>query len=130
MKCRFTGSSDGKMLAYTELSDETGWDIWVLELDGDRRQESFLHTEFQEGSAVFSPNGHWLAYGSNESAQGEVCVRSFPKAGGKWQVSTDGGNFGQIDPPRKKHRPISTGFLSRECHRSHHWHNKLWPARI
>ena len=90
------------MLAYTELSDETGWDIWVLELDGDRRQEPFLRTEFQEGSAVFSPDGHWLAYGSNESGESEVYVRPFPKTGGKWQVSTDGGNLPVWSPDGKE----------------------------
>ncbi len=43
--------------------------------------------------AAFSPDGRWLAYGSNESGRNEVYVRPFPGPGGKWQVSTDGGGW-------------------------------------
>jgi len=40
---------------------------------------------------VFSPDGHWLAYTSNESGRSEVFVRAFPGLGTAWQVSTSGG---------------------------------------
>lgn len=33
----------------------------------------------------------WIAYTSDESKRNEVYVRPFPGAGGKWQVSSDGG---------------------------------------
>jgi len=46
-----------------------------------------------ESNAAFSPDGHWLAYQSNESGRDEVYVRPFPGPGGKWQISTDGGGF-------------------------------------
>ena len=34
-----------------------------------------------------------MAYASNESGRHEVYVQPFPDPGGKWQVSTGGGNF-------------------------------------
>ena len=37
---------------------------------------------------MFSPDGRWLAYSSNESGHHEVYVRPFPGPGGKWQIST------------------------------------------
>ena len=40
---------------------------------------------------MFSPDGRWLAYESNESGRYEVYVRPFPGPGGKWQISTGGG---------------------------------------
>ena len=40
---------------------------------------------------VFSPDGRFLAYQSNESGRSEVYVQSFPGPGGKWQISTSGG---------------------------------------
>jgi len=40
---------------------------------------------------VFSPDGRWLAYQSDESGNNEVYVRPFPGPGGKWQISTGGG---------------------------------------
>ncbi len=41
--------------------------------------------------ARLSPDGHWLAYASDESGRYEVYVQSFSGAGGKWQISADGG---------------------------------------
>src|SRR5205823_6671049 len=42
-------------------------------------------------SPVFSPDGHWFAYVSNESGNSEVYVQPFPPTGEKWQVSSNGG---------------------------------------
>jgi eukaryotic-like serine/threonine-protein kinase len=44
-----------------------------------------------EYAPTFSPDGHWLAYGSDESGRQEIYVRSFPGPGGKVQISTEGG---------------------------------------
>ena len=44
--------------------------------------------------AVFSPDGKFIAYASNESgSQEEVYVEPFPGPGGKWKISTGGGKF-------------------------------------
>ena len=37
------------------------------------------------------PDGRWLVYQSDESGKYEVYVRPFPGGGGKWQISTGGG---------------------------------------
>jgi hypothetical protein len=48
---------------------------------------------------VFSPNGRWVAYESNESGRFEVYVRPFPDpSGGQSKVSTDGGSFARWSP--------------------------------
>ena len=41
---------------------------------------------------MFSPDGRWIAYTSNESGQPNVYVQPFLRAGGKYQVSRDGGS--------------------------------------
>ncbi|MEP7325527.1 MAG: protein kinase [Gemmatimonadota bacterium] len=47
---------------------------------------------FDEAAPTLSPDGKWLAYESNETGRMEVYIRPFPNTeGGKWQVSTDGG---------------------------------------
>ena len=84
-------SPDGQVLAFTEQDLKTGWDIWALSLDGKRNERPLLQTPANEGGPVFSPDGHWLAYQSDESGRDEVYVRPFLGSGGKWQVSTDGG---------------------------------------
>ena len=52
----------------------------------------FLQTEFNELRPIFSPDGRWIAYQSNETGQSEIYIRPFPGPGGKWQVSTAGGS--------------------------------------
>jgi Tol biopolymer transport system component len=83
-------SADGQHLAYFEISPTNARDIWVLGLD-DRKPQPFLATRFNEGAATFSPDGHWMAYVSNESGRPEIYVQPYPGPGGKWQISTDSG---------------------------------------
>ena len=84
-------SPDGKTLAYAELHPETNWDIWLLLLENKNQSKPFLQTIFNEYHPMISPDGHWLAYTSDESGQPEVYVRSFPAGHGKWPISTEGG---------------------------------------
>jgi Tol biopolymer transport system component len=84
-------SRDGRTLIFMNQSKETGWDVYSLAISGDRKPVPFLKTSFQETLPVLSPDGRFLAYGSNESGRFEVYVQSFPGPGGKWQISTAGG---------------------------------------
>src|SRR5262249_33976787 len=70
---------------------QTQQDLWVLPLEGDRKPFVLVNTNFRERRGTFSPNGHWMAYMSNESGRDEIYVRPFPGPGGQWQVSTAGG---------------------------------------
>ncbi len=89
-------SPDGQFLAFHQQPSvgpsPTNRDIWILPLEGERKPQSILQTQFNELAPVFSPDGRWLAYVSDESGRNEIYVRSFPKVEeGKWQISTDGG---------------------------------------
>lgn len=44
-----------------------------------------------ERDAIFSSDGLWFAYASNESGNPQVYVRAFPDKGGRWQISSTGG---------------------------------------
>ena len=94
----FSFSPDGKRLAFAELDPHTNVDLWTLPLEGAAsdhpkagKPEPFLVTSFNEMVPMISPDGHWLAYNSDESGRHEVYVRPFPGPGGKWQISTAGG---------------------------------------
>jgi Tol biopolymer transport system component len=82
---------NGSVLSIWKRSQGTGWDIWMLPLDGEREPRPFLETPFVEGGARFSPDGRWVAYYSNESGTYEVYVRPFPGPGRQWQISAGGG---------------------------------------
>ena len=87
-------SRDGKHLLYTDNDPKTRGDIWVLPFDPPGRPGTpvaFLKTEFNESEGQFSPDGHWVAYVSNESGRNEVYVRPFPSGGGAVRVSNRGG---------------------------------------
>src|SRR6185503_844177 len=73
---------------------KTGLDLWVLPLEGDQKKPfPFLQTEFNESGGQLSPDGHWIAYQSDESRRNEIYVAPFPGPSGKRQVSTSGGSF-------------------------------------
>jgi Tol biopolymer transport system component len=95
-------SPDGKRLAYAETGGETQDDLWTLPIDWSDpehpkpgKPEVFLRTPAVEIDPAFSPDGRWIAYGSNEGSKPEVYVRPFPPdpSGGKWQVSNGGGRL-------------------------------------
>jgi Tol biopolymer transport system component len=84
-------SKDGNIL-YEEWAPETGADLFLLPMTGEREKPvSFLRTRFNESDARFSPDGKWIAYSSNESGKIEIYVRSRATPGEKWQVSNAGG---------------------------------------
>jgi TolB protein len=74
-------SVDG-FIAYTDSSSARSPDVWVLPMLGDRKPFPVLQTADTEGSAMFSPNGRWIAYTSNTLGRTDVYVQSFPKPGG------------------------------------------------
>ena len=88
-------STDGRYLAYSELTSEAGFDIGYVELQSDGETSepvTFLSTPLNEGTPRFSPDGRFVAYNSDESGLFEVYVRPFPDGtAGKWQVSVNGG---------------------------------------
>ena len=90
----------GNFLAFEEETSATSWDLMILPMTGDPtsgrvpgRPIPFLNSPSVEREAMFSPDGRWLAYGSNESGRSEVYVRPFDGSGGKSQISTDGGSY-------------------------------------
>src|ERR1019366_2369556 len=81
---------DGQRIAFIEANPTTGYDIWVMRMSA-RKAEPFIRTPFNESAPQFSPDGHWMAYVSNESGRNEIYVVAYPGPGGKWQISTEGG---------------------------------------
>jgi Tol biopolymer transport system component len=84
-------SPDGKFIVYTHNNQKTREDLWVLPMTGDRQPFPLLQSEFNESQAQFSPDGKWIAYSSDETGTREVYVQPFPASGGKWRVSSGGG---------------------------------------
>jgi serine/threonine-protein kinase len=82
-------SSDGTLLAFTDIHPDTREDLWILSPDG--LPQPFLVTPANEKAPTFSPSGKWIAYQSDASGRPEIYVQPFPGPGTRYLVSTNGG---------------------------------------
>ena len=99
-------SRDGRFLLYhTENTPATGYDLWVLPLEGDHKPVRLLGEAFNEWAGVFSPDMRWIAYSSTETGGANIyVVRSSPlarpaplrsaKASGKCRRTEEAGQGG------------------------------------
>jgi eukaryotic-like serine/threonine-protein kinase len=86
-------SRDGHFLLY-QRSDENfvSSDLLALPMTGnDRTPVVVAESAFEERTGSFSPDGHWVAYETDESGRPEIVVKAFPHPTGIKRVSTDGG---------------------------------------
>ena len=82
-------SPDGRdLLCYVQTSD--GYDLCMLTRGVDSGPRPLLVRPGFDGFPMFSPNGRWVAYVSNESGDMEVYVARFPDLGEKVEISTGG----------------------------------------
>src|SRR5262249_55060071 len=70
--------------------------LTLISLNGNRKRITFAGAKIREDAAQFSPDGHWVAYRSEESGNSQIIVRAITADGqpstAKWQVSNRGGN--------------------------------------
>ena len=84
-------SRDGQSILFTRYGKMRAG-VWLMPLSGDRQPKPLFQSQaFDQGAAVFSPNGRFVAYTSNESGRWEVYVQSFPPSADKLMVSSTGG---------------------------------------
>ena len=90
---------DGRFIIFEESGSGSAvgasLDLFALPVDGGM-PVPLLNSAANEMEGVVSPDGHWLAYASDESGREEVYVQPFapessPTSGGKSQISTAGG---------------------------------------
>jgi Tol biopolymer transport system component len=80
-KAASSWSADGRFVLFNSVDPSTVTDLWILQMDGNRTASVFLKTPFREAYGVFSPDGKWVAYHSNETGRPEIYVRPFVAPG-------------------------------------------------
>jgi serine/threonine-protein kinase len=82
------------LIAGDLVASGSGGDLGLFEisLDGSPPHRLVAAPGGQYGGSL-RPGGGYLAYVSTETGVDEVFVSTFPEGGGKWQVSTDGGQL-------------------------------------
>jgi eukaryotic-like serine/threonine-protein kinase len=66
-------------------------DIWYRHIAGDTATKAISATKFTEMAPRLSPDGHWIAYQTDEGGAIDVVVRPFPGPGPSHPVSIGGG---------------------------------------
>jgi serine/threonine-protein kinase len=85
-----SASPDGRFLVF-QRGDLRDFDLWSFNLSGDHTISPLLTTAFTTTYPQVSPDGHQLAYTSDESGRFEIYVRSFPNLSEKTLISVGGG---------------------------------------
>ena len=86
-------SPDGAWFLLSVNQQRGGFDIWLAPNRPPFEARPLLATPANESTPAVSPDGKWIAFGSEESGREEIYVRPFPDIGkGRWQVSTAGGS--------------------------------------
>jgi Tol biopolymer transport system component len=78
-------SPDGQTILMRKLNQ-----LLALTLS-DHALKPLIEAKWTINNARFSPNGHWIAFASNESGKMEIYVVPYPLSSSKWQVSNGGG---------------------------------------
>ena len=84
-------SPDGRTVVIGTVFDSGGQNVATSPLDSVATMTPFAAGAANEFAPRFSPDGHWIAYVSDESGRSEVYLRPFPGPGARIQVSTTGG---------------------------------------
>ena len=87
-------SSDGRYLLMGVFDAGKGYGLDAVPTSGDRKPFTYLASSSNIGEHLkLSPDGAFVAYNSTETKRSEIYVETFPEHSGKWQVSTEGGDW-------------------------------------
>ena len=84
-------SPDGETLSFTAVgNDESA--VWMFTLQEQEATVFAAEPSALLGQSVFSPDGRWIAYQSNETGTFEIIVQPLPPTGTKYRVPNTGGD--------------------------------------
>jgi eukaryotic-like serine/threonine-protein kinase len=87
---------DRRYLTYLWGDGSAPRSLWMVAAAGESKPAVIVQPPSAQSNLYnyrVSPDGHWVAYTSDESGQQEVYMTSFPGGSGKWKVSVNGGSY-------------------------------------
>jgi serine/threonine-protein kinase len=84
-------SRDGQWLAFVATRGRPSGDILIFSPSDPGEPTAFLQTLADERAPMFSPDGRWMAYVSDDTGQSEIYVTPFPGPGDRTLISSRGG---------------------------------------
>jgi Tol biopolymer transport system component len=105
-------SRDGRFVVFGQANEKSSKrELLLLSMYGDRKPVPYIQTPFNVDFGQISPDGHWMAYNSDESGKNEVYIGAIPANGPATQISIAGGSYPRwrrdgrelfyIDPERR-----------------------------
>jgi Tol biopolymer transport system component len=84
-------SPDGRFILYNnsanpEITQGFPSDVFAIDMARNHKVIPILNTPFHEANAVFSPDGKWLAFLSNESGQAEIYIQALDRGNDSLRV--------------------------------------------
>ena len=84
-------SPDGRFILYNNsalpaITNDYPSDVFAVDLARGRKVIPLLKTPFYENSAVFSPDGRWLAFLSNESGEAQIYMQALDRGNDSLRV--------------------------------------------
>ena len=86
---------DGKYITYLWGEGSAPRSLWMVPASGGSKPVLIAQPPSARSNLVLyrvSPDGHWVAYTSDESGPWDVYLTTFPEGKGKWKVSVNGGS--------------------------------------
>jgi len=85
-------SADGRFILYNNsalpaITQSFPSDVFAIDMLRNRKVIPLLSTPFYEYNAVFSPDGKWLAFLSNESGQAEIYLQALDRTNDSLRVT-------------------------------------------
>ena len=91
-------SPDGKTLVFEHISSDNNLDIFFLALEEEGAQpQNLTKSGLNEGVPQVSPDGKFVAFGSDGSGGQQIYLKRFPSGEGRWQISTRQGLWPRWD---------------------------------
>jgi serine/threonine-protein kinase len=98
-------SAPNRLLSYITLKTNgnvADYDIWTYSFDTKKSTPLIVTPGSAQHSSRFSPDGHWIAYVSDETGRLEVFVQPYPLTGAKFQITKNGGGHPVWSPDGKQ----------------------------
>jgi hypothetical protein len=89
-------SPDGKYVTYLWGEGEKMVSLWIRPANGEGKPVAVVQPPSAQSNLSayrVSPDGHWVAYASDESGQQDIYITTFPEGKGKWRVSANSGAY-------------------------------------
>ncbi|HET7694123.1 MAG TPA: protein kinase [Vicinamibacterales bacterium] len=81
---------DGSSIVMTQLEPITSQNIFLMPATGKGELKLLVRGPTRDSGAAVSPDGHWLAFISDESGRFELYLQAFPDPAGRLKVSKQG----------------------------------------